>query len=123
MLLRAKVSWNTAEAAEYGDEYIPISAGDIFLVERGDLSGWTLGTKLQNHARGWFPTAYVEESDPTEISPSFIVDIHFHLTCAISDKQCLMLQLVLPPEYYTPKGKPLVLWECLLMRRCSDAVL
>ena len=47
------------------------------------------------------------------VNPSFIVDINFHLTCAVSDNKGLMLQLVLPPEYYTPEGRPIVPWEWL----------
>ena len=50
-----------------------------------------------------------------DINPSFIVDIHFHLACAVGDNKSLMLQLVLPPEYYTLRGQPIVPWEWLAL--------
>ena len=104
MFLRATAPWDDAEAALYGKEYISMSVDDIFMTKERNQQGWTLGTRLRDHAKGWFPAQYVEEINRLDINPSFIVDIHFHLACAVADNQNLMLQLVLPPEYYTLKS-------------------
>ena len=115
MFLRAKAIWAANEAEQYGEEYIAIGVGDIFMPEQQGQQGWTLGTRLQDHAKGWFPAEYVEEIHRMDINPSFIVDIHFHLACAVGDNKSLMLHLVLPPEYYTPRGRPIVPWEWLAL--------
>ena len=115
MFLRARALWEAAEAEQYGEEYIAIGVGGVFMAEQWDQQGWTLGTRLQDHAKGWFPAEYVEEINRLDINPSFIVDIHFHLACAVGDNQNLMLQLVLPPEYYTLEGQPIVCWKWLAL--------
>ena len=115
MFLRATAPWDDAEAALYGKEYISMSVDDIFMTKERNQQGWTLGTRLRDHAKGWFPAQYVEEINRLDINPSFIVDIHFHLACAVADNQNLMLQLVLPPEYYTLEGQPIVCWKWLAL--------
>ena len=116
MFLRATAPWDDAEAALYGKEYIAMRVGDIFMTKQCNQQGWTLGTRLQDHAKGWFPAEYVEEIQRNaDINPGVIVDIHFHLACAVGDNKSLMLQLVLPPKYYTLRGQPIVPWEWLAL--------
>lgn len=103
-------------AADYGPQYMSVNAGDIILTLRRPTSDWMLGVRLQDHRYGLFPVNIVRGMIDTDRIPCpLIVDVHLHLTCALEEDGDLILQLVLPPEYYTPDGRPIVNWEWLAL--------
>ena len=63
----------------------------------------------------WLVSLIDEISSVSAVSNKFIVEVNFRLTCAVADDKSLMFQLVLPPEYYTSEGRPIVPWEWLAL--------
>ena len=100
---------------------ICVYIGELFIVLEVSEEGWVYGARLQDKRQGWFPHYCVEDLRITDVvSEGFITDILFNLACAVGAQGNSWIQLVLPPEYYTDEGKPIVPWKWLSLPKYVD---